>query len=446
MAGGDVECGGGDARLRAEIEILKKKLDELSGVEERCRLLEKARDEAQRLVRQMAGITGDALENLGASSRPLLGIISALHDTLILGIDRSGRYLFNWIDPALEKKYGIRAGDLRGKSIMDMFPPEEAAERLAKTRRVFETGERFHEEYRLLLPTGEVWHEATVAPMRDASGEINAVVGIVHDVTARKRAEAEGGRLREKLHRAEKLESLGILAGGIAHDFGSLMMGILGNTRRILKVLPGDSPARPTLYSVETAVKQAYDLVQNLLTCAGERTFDLRRRGLKELAEKSIEMVRSSAPAEVSFELDAPPDLPAAEVDETQIIQILTNLLRNAADAVGEHGGTIRVRIATVRADRRFLASTYLNQDLAPGDYLSLEVQDDGCGMTEPQLARVLDPFFTTKPDGRGLGLASLPAILRGHSGDVRIESRVGAGTTFQLILPLSGPGARNEP
>ena len=442
MLGGDMECGGGDAELRAEIEKLRAKLDELSGVKKRCRLLEKERDEAQRLVQQMVGTTEDAQENLGKGSGPLLGIISALHDTLILGIDRSGRYLFNWIDPALEERYGIGAGDLKGKSIMDMFPPDEAQERLAKTRRVFETGERFHEEYRLLLPTGEIWHDATVAPMRDADGAINAVVGIIHDVTARKRAEAESNRLREKLHRGEKLESLGILAGGIAHDFGSLMAGVLGNTRLLLKELPAGSPVRSTLTRIESAVKQAHDLVQNLLACAGERTFDLRRCDLREIAEKSIEMVRSSAPTAVGFVLESPPDLPAGEVDETQIVQVLTNLLYNAADAVGERGGTVRVRIGTLRADQDFLASTYLNEDLAPGEYLSLEVQDDGCGMSEQQLTRVFDPFFSTKADGRGLGLASLPGILRGHSGDVRVESRVGAGTTFQLLLPLSEPGS----
>jgi PAS domain S-box-containing protein len=438
MLEGDMECGGGDAELRAEVEKLRAKLDELSGVEERCRFLEKERDEAQRLVQQVVGTTEDALENLGEGSGPLRGIISALHDTLILGIDRSGRYLFNWIDPALEEKYGIRAGDVKGKSVMDMFPPDEARERLAKTRRVFETGERFHEEYRLELPSGEVWHEATVAPMRDANGAINAVVGIVHDVTARKRAEAESSRLRDKLHRGDKLESLAILAGGIAHDFGSLMAGVLGNTRLLLKQLPAESPVRSSLTGIESAIKQAHDLVQSLLTCAGERTFDLRRCDLREIAEKSIEMVRASAPTAVGFVLEAPPDLPAGEVDATQMVQVLTNLLHNSADAVGERGGTVRVRIGTLQADRDFLASTYLNEDLAPGEYLSLEVQDDGCGMSEQQLTRVFDPFFSTKADGRGLGLASLPGIMRGHSGDVRVESQRGTGTTFQLILPLS--------
>ena len=441
MSGGDVECGGGDAELRVEIEKLQAKLDELSDVEERCRLLEKEREEAQRLVLQMAGTTEDALENLGEGSGPLRGIISALHDTLIMGIDRSGRYLFIWVDPVLEERYGIRAGDMQGRSILDLFPPDEAQERLAKTRRVFETGERFHEEYRLVLPGGEVWHEATVAPMRDAHGAINAVVGIVHDVTARKRAETESNRLREKLHLGEKLESLAVLTGSIAHDFGSLMAGVLGNTRLMLKDLPAGSPVRPSLTRIESAVKQAHDLSQNLLACAGERTFDLRRRNIKEIAERSIEMVRSSVPATVGFELEAPPDLPAAEVDETQMIQVLTNLLLNAAEAVVDRGGSVRVRIGTLQADRDLLASTYLNQNLAPGKYISLEVQDDGCGMSEQQLTRMFDPFFSTKADGRGLGLAALPGIMRGHSGDVRVESRIDAGTTFQLLLPSGEPG-----
>lgn len=441
MVGGDVERGSGAEELRAEIASLKARLDELSGIEERCRQLEKERDESQRLLRQMAGTSEDALENLGAGSGPLQGIISALHDTLILGIDRNGRYLFAWVDPALENRYGLRAADLKGKSLAEIFAPEEAEQRLAKTLRVIETGERFHEEYRLEFPSGEVWHEATVAPMRDSSGAVTAVVGILHDVTARKRAEQERNRLREKVHRAEKLESLGILAGGVAHDFGSLMRGVLENTRLVLKELPADSPVRRRTANIEQAVKQAYDLSQSLLACTGERTFDLRRHDLAGLAERSIEMIRASVPASVGFELDAAPDLPGADVDETQMVQVLTNLLQNASEAIGEHGGTIRIRIGTIRADRDFLASTYLNQDLAPGDYLSLEVRDDGCGMTEQQLARMFDPFFTTKATGRGLGLASLPAILRGHSGDVLVESRAGDGTTFQLILPLGGSG-----
>jgi len=434
MSGGDAEFGGETAEVRAEIENLRKKLEILSKIEERCRLLERERDEAQRLVQQMVGANEDALANLGENCSPLRGIISALHDTCILGIDRSGRYLFSWMDPALEEQYGIRGDDLKGKSIMDLFPPDEAEERLFKTRRVFETGERYHEEYRLELPKGEVWHEATVAPMRDASGEITAVVGIVHDVTARKRAE-------EKLHRAEKLESLGILAGGLAHDFGSLLMGILGNTRMLGKKLPADSPFLATLAGIESAVKQAYELVQNLLNCSGERTFDMRRKDIVEIARRSIEMVRPSAPAAASFELEAQPDLPNVELDETQMVQVLNNLLQNAADAIGDQEGTIWIRIKAVRANREFLDSTYLNQNLAPGDYLSLEVQDNGCGMTESHLASVFDPFFTTKNGGRGLGLSSLPGIIRGHSGDFLVNSRVGEGTTFQLILPLHERG-----
>jgi PAS domain S-box-containing protein len=440
--GGEVEGGGAASGPEAKIEELENRLAELSDIEERCRSLEKERDEAQRLLQQMVGTASDALENLGERTGPLGGIISALHDTFILGIDRNGRYLFYWIDPALEARYGIRAGDLRGKSLKDMFPPDEAESRLVKTRRTFDTGERFHEEYRLDFPSGEVWHEATVAPMRDADGAVTAVVGIVHDVTARKRAEEERNRLLSKIRRAEKLESLGILAAGIAHDFSSLMIGVLGNTGLLLEELPADSLARRKLLGIEQAAQQAYDLIEHLRACTGQRTFDLQPHDLAELSERSIELVRASIPGNVSLQLKPAPGLPPARVDATQIVQVLTNLLQNASEAIGGRAGTVEVRIEKIRADRAFLASTYLNQDLSPGEYLSVEVEDDGCGMTEQQLSRVFDPFFTTKSNGRGLGLASLPGILRGHSGDVRVKSRAGQGTVFQLLLPPDEGGA----
>ncbi len=442
--GGDVDGGGSVSILESKIEELESRLAELVDIEKSCRLLEKEHDEAQRLLQQMVGTIPDALENLGERTGPLGGIISALHDTVILGIDRNGRYLFAWMDPSLEAKYGFRAQDLWGKSLKDMFPPEEAESRLLKTLRTFETGERFHEEYRLDLPTGVVWHEATVAPMRDAEGAVTAVVGIVHDVTARKLAEEERNRLLNKIRRAEKLESLSILAAGIAHDFSSLMIGILGHADMLQEELPADSPARRKLQNIEKATQQAYDLIEHLRACTDQQNFDLEVHDLAELTQKSIELVRASLPGNVNLELTVEAGIPAARVDATQIVQVLTNLLQNAAEAIGERAGTIQVRIATIRADRTFLASTYLNQDLEPGEYVSVEVADDGCGMTEQQLSRVFDPFFTTKSTGpgRGLGLASLPGILRGHSGDVRVTSSVDRGTVFQLLLPPTGQGA----
>ncbi|MBW1810931.1 MAG: PAS domain S-box protein [Deltaproteobacteria bacterium] len=437
MVGGGVEGGDAASGLQAKLEKLERRLVDLSGIEEKCRRLEKERDEAQRLLWQMMGTTSEALENIGEHSELLRGIVSSLHDTIIFGLDRAGRYLFCWMDPALEEMYGMRASDLKGKSLLDIFPPGEAEHRIAETKRTFDTGQRHHEEYRLNLPSGEVWHDATLAPMRNSSGAVTAVIAIVHDVTTHKLAEEERYRLLVKLRRAEKLESLGIIAGGIAHDFNSLMMGVMGNTELLLEELPADSLLRPRFLSIENAVQQAYDLVQHLLTCVGKRTFDLRRHDLVELAQRSIELVRSSVPDNVSLTLESAPELPTAFVDATQIVQILTNLLVNASEAIGEGGGTIEVHVGTVRADMAFLTSTYLNEELSPGEYLSLKVKDSGCGMSEQQLSRLFEPFFTTKSQGRGLGLASLPGILRGHSGDARITSYEGQGTTIQLLLPV---------
>jgi len=438
MVGGDAENGETDFKLQAKLEKLERRLVELSGVEEKCRRLEKERAEAQRFLWQMMGTTSEALENIDEKSELLRGIISSLHDTIIFGLDRAGRYLFCWMDPALEETYKIRASGLVGKSLLDIFPPGEAEHRVAETKRTFDTGKRHHEEYSLDLACGKVWHDATLAPMRDSSGSVTAVIAIVHDVTKHKQAEQERNRLLAKLRRVEKLESLGIIAGGIAHDFKSLMTGVMGSTGILLEELPADSPFRPRFINIESAVLQAYDLVQHLLHCVGKRTFDLSANDLAELTQKSIELVRASIPDNVSLKLESAPELPAAFVDSTQIVQVLTNLMVNASEAIGGDEGTIEIHVGTISADEDFLTSTYLNENLSPGKYLSIEVKDSGCGMTEQQLSRMLEPFYTTKSQGRGLGLASLPGILRGHSGDARITSCQGEGTTIQLLLPVS--------
>jgi PAS domain S-box-containing protein len=387
----------------------------------------------------MIGTTQDARGNL---SGPLRGIISALHDTIIIGLDRNGCYLFVWMDPDLEKRYGIDAVDLRGKSLCDMFPPEEAERRIALSIRAFETGERYREEYKIDVPGGEFWHDATIAPMKSADGEVTALVSIVHDVTERKRTERESEQLKVKMKRAEKLESLGIMAGGIAHDFNNVLMGIQGNIRFLLEEMPGDSPQKGRVLNADRAVRHAAELVQQLLVCSGRRAPKLQSIDLADLVTDTLELARGSLGETVSLRANLEEGMPAVNADALQIRQVLYNLVTNAAEAMGKQAGVVRVRVGTVWADRDLLSTTYLCEDLPEDRYAVLEVKDNGCGMTEEQISRVFDPFYTTKSRGRGLGLAPLPSTVRGHGGDVRLESRPGEGTTFQIFLPL--PGAKS--
>ena len=259
--------------------------------------------------------------------------------------------------------------------------------------------------------------------------------GFLQDMTERRRAEAEQRKIEAKLQQAQKLESLGVMAGGIAHDFNNLLTGVLGYAELALLTLVPDAPVRAHLDQIRQGTLRA--------ATWHSRCWRVCRRG--RLVLQTIDSpgwsgawrsAAGDAPKTRSCALSTP-RLPAIEGDPTQLRQVIMNLLTNAVEAMHADGvcGHGPYQPGVCPAGRPGL--TVFPRG-APGSYVALEVADTGCGMDEVTLANIFDPFFTTKFTGRGLGLAGVLGIVRGHRGTVQVTSQPGQGTTFRVLFPCT--------
>ncbi len=275
-----------------------------------------------------------------------------------------------------------------------------------------------------------LWNASLV---RGEDGEPSIVEGTVIDVSERRRIE-------EGLRRAQKLESLGVLAGGIAHDFNNLLMSIMGNAELARRDLDETSRVHPRLDRIETASQRAADLAKQMLAYSGKGDFVVTRLDLSAAVREVANLLAGavSKKARLTYELE--PDLPSIEADGGQVEQIVMSLVTNASEAFGGAGGGITIRTGSRHYSPGDLADTYLDDRLPAGRYVSLEVADQGCGMDDELQLRIFDPFFTTKFTGRGLGLAAVLGIVRGHRGAVKIDSAPGRGSTFTVLFPAAPP------
>ena len=277
------------------------------------------------------------------------------------------------------------------------------------------------------------WISFGLAPLLDGD-RVVGFVGAAEDTTDRRRAE-------QAMLQTQKLESLGVLAGGIAHDFNNLLVGILGNAGLAMLEMAPESPGRETIREIEVAGQRAADLIRQMLAYSGRGRFVIEKIELNTLVEEMGHLLRLSISktAVVKHQFTRP--LPLVSVDATQLRQLVMNLVVNASDAIGEREGTIIVRTGALHADKEYLRDMYLAENLEEGTYVFLEVSDTGSGMDAETEAKIFDPFFTTKFTGRGLGLAAVLGIVRGHRGAIRVYSELGHGTTFKVLLPAAVDG-----
>ncbi|MCG3196768.1 MAG: hypothetical protein HUU16_01325 [Candidatus Omnitrophica bacterium] len=253
------------------------------------------------------------------------------------------------------------------------------------------------------------------------------------------RLAAEARKREELLHRnhqVNKLESLGILAGGIAHDFNNLLARIAGNVSLALEDLPFNSPVRDNLNAIESAVSAGARLSRQMLAYSGRGSFVLEEVHLDQLATGVPQLLRAWIPENVSLEVRAGASVSPIEGDAKQICQIVINLATNAIESFEGHQGSILVQVGMMSLDERLssLEYTFGAPPDAPCPYL--EVTDNGPGMRPDTLERLFDPFFSTKGPGRGLGMAVVLGIVRGHRGVIRLDSVPGKGTTVRVFFP----------
>lgn len=272
---------------------------------------------------------------------------------------------------------------------------------------------------------------------------------VIRDISMRIRLEEERRQMESRLQQSAKMESLGVLAGGIAHDFNNLLVGIMGSASIAAEEVEPDSPAADAIELVEKTAKRAADLTRQMLAYSGRGRFVVEAVNLTSLVREMSHLLETSITSKGQLICEFMDNVPAIEGDLTQIRQIVMNLILNASDSLEGKDGVIRVQTGVMDADLTYLKESFIDGPFNAGRFVYMEVRDTGVGMSEETKRKIFDPFFTTKTTGRGLGLAAVLGIVRGHRGFIHVESEPGKGTTFRVGFPTTKkkiPGTRVTP
>ena len=283
---------------------------------------------------------------------------------------------------------------------------------------------------------GPRFFEVKVSAVGDAQRRFVGWLVIVHDVSNRRRNEAERYAFERRLQEQQKSESLMVLAGGVAHDFNNLLTGILGNADLIAILSPPESDQRRAAEAIVIGAQRAPDLVSKMLAYAGGGRVVAEKVDLDSLVKEMVDLLGASVARHCTLNYHSPGPLPLVETDPTQIRQVVLNLIVNAAEAV-EDAGVITVETGEERLDAAMLKQMTFGDNVEPGRYVFIDVVDNGHGMNEHTMQRMFDPFFSTKDQGRGLGMAAVRGIVRSHRAALRVTSAEGQGTRFRVWFPL---------
>jgi two-component system, cell cycle sensor histidine kinase and response regulator CckA len=407
------------------------------------------RNEAGEIV-GLVGIARDVTE-LKQEREELEGARQRLVDH----VENSPLAIIEWLPDLRVQRWGGRSKDIfgwepsevEGKHFFDwpFVHLDDASSFEATVGRLLRGEERRNvSRTRNLTKSGElvhcVWHNSV---LRDSDDRIVSVFSLVQNITEQARAEEQAHRaekerlaIERKLLEAQKLESLGLLAGGIAHDFNNLLTSVIGNASLAAVDVAPTSSTASCLEQIQLAATRAAELCQQMLAYSGKGRFVVKRVDLNELITETTSLIHASISKTSSLGLSLAPMLPGVLADEAQMRQIIMNLVINASEALSDRSGAIRVSTGVMRVNRSWLLRAHLAPDLPEDDYVFLEVLDTGCGMSAEVRSRIFDPFFTTKFTGRGLGLAAVLGIVRGHGGALRVESESDRGTTIRVVFP----------
>ncbi len=301
---------------------------------------------------------------------------------------------------------------------------------------------RFEERIPVLGEEQSRLFDIIKVPVMDDADNPKGILVIGRDITKMREAEEERLKIEKKLFESQRLESLGVLAGGIAHDFKNILAAIMGNAELAYMSMKGDQTVKRFMDGIITACERGRQIVSQMLSFAGGEGVEERSpMNLTEVAETNLEFLKSLIPKKATLQLDLKRDIPLAAINEAQMTQVLVNLLVNASEALPDGRGKITIRTGEIKADDIKLSKDghlILGDNCCNGNFVFIEVSDTGKGMSEHVVKRIFDPFFSTKFHGRGMGLASVHGIVKQHSGCILVKSREGRGTTFRVILPAS--------
>jgi len=375
-------------------------------------------------------------------SESLYRIVTEVTRDVIFEVDSGGRVIF--ASPSLETLTGIKCVDVEGGPYLRLYeyvhPDDREREMNQFKRAKGQVGERVsYSPYRVrhAVDGSWVWFSGTGTWYETAEGEVR-MLEVVREITQEMQREEERLELARQMQEAQRLESLGVMAGGITHDFNNLLTPILGDAELALLDLPLDSPVRPTIEQIRRAAQRAAALTRQLLAYSGQGPVSVEPLSLSELVEEMGQLLEGVVSGKAGLIYDLADDLPAVEGDVAQLSQVVMNLITNAAEAVREGAGRIVLRTGHLEAEKVERSYVIGNAEPTAYSYVFFEVLDDGCGMETETQSRIFDPFFTTKFTGRGLGLAAVLGIVRSHEGLIEIDSAVGRGTRFRVMFPAA--------
>lgn len=329
--------------------------------------------------------------------------------------------------------------DIVGKTDFDLEWSKSAENYQADDQLVMETQTpRLNYEEEQVRSDGSIrWLRTSKTPLFDANGQVMGVLGVYADITEQKQAEAEHAGLEARLHQAQKMESVGRLAGGVAHDFNNMLSVILGHSELLLDKMETTHPLYTSLTEIHKAGRRSADITRQLLAFARKQIISPRVLDIDKTIENMLSMIRQLIGEDIELFWHPTTELKFVHMDAIQIDQILANLCINSRDAI-EGVGKI-----TIETSRRTLDSEFCkkNKGFIPGDYIVLAISDDGSGIDSEIIENIFEPFFTTKEvgQGTGMGLATVYGIVKQNDGFIKVYSEVNVGTTIKIFLPREG-------
>ena len=346
-------------------------------------------------------------------------------------IEAANRSALDFYGYPMEKLTSMHIGEI------NTLPPETVRKELERSSR----GNGIFFQFRHRLSDGSV-RDVDVYSGPSTVGGKTSVFSIVHDVTEHRRAEEERRKLERELELSRKRESLGTMAGGIAHQFNNLLTGVLGYIELAKESLPRTSTAWNHLREAEASAQRAADLSRSMLIYVGQGERQKESRELGRLVQEHLPMIRPALPGNVRLEIDAPPGGPSVFMDPADFQEVLSALFTNAWEAMGGAEGVVRISVSAVRDAADIPGSRFVTAHMSAGPWACLKVIDTGAGMDNKTMDRIFDPFFSTKFTGRGLGLPVVQGIVRHYGGAIHVHSHPGRGTTVSVLLPENVPGS----
>lgn len=391
------------------------------------------------------------LSSAEMSRRRAMQAVNASKAQMERALDASDSGLWEWRADTQRNSYDARVARIFGQDpdaglhlpagrYRHVHPDDEERLRQAIRDHVEGRTPSFEVEIRHLHSDGKyVWVlDRGRVTKRSPEGKPLLMSGTVTDITARKRIELEHAAFEERILQGQKLEGLGLLAGGLAHDFNNILTGVLGHADLARREVPTGSVVQKHLDHIVAGARAAADLTRQMLAFAGRGHVATQPVSLTRLVADMGHLLQVSISRNVTLRYDFASEIPAVEGDPAQMRQVVMNLILNAAESFGTNSGVITVRVHEQYCDRTMLTSRWVQEQLPEGAYVVLEVRDQGSGMSAATLSRIFDPFFSTKFTGRGLGLAAVLGIVRGHHGSVLVDTVPGRGTAFRVMLPAS--------